>query len=38
MGPDLIQQGYGAGWVIDWWLSGVILYETLTQAMVCFTI
>ena len=35
MAPELIQQGYPAGRTVDWWASGVMLYEMLTQMMVC---
>lgn len=37
--PELFQQGsdYEFGKAVDWWASGVILYETLTQKLVCFT-
>jgi protein kinase X len=35
MAPELIQQGYPVGRAVDWWASGVMLYEMLTQTMVC---
>lgn len=35
MAPELIQQGYPVGRTVDWWASGVMLYEMLTQMMVC---
>ena len=34
MAPELIQQGYTVGTAVDWWSSGVVLYEMLTQTMV----
>ena len=37
MAPELIQQGYVIGRAIDWWASGVVLYEMLTQTVVCLT-
>ena len=37
MAPELIQQGYPAGRAVDWWASGVMLYEMLTQTLVCLT-
>lgn len=37
MAPELIQQGYPVGRAVDWWASGVMLYETLTQTMVRIT-
>ena len=36
--PELIQQGYETRRAVDWWASGVILYEMLTQTLVCFII
>jgi len=35
MAPELIQQGYPVGRGVDWWASGVMLYEMLTRMMVC---
>lgn len=35
MAPELIQQGYAVGKTVDWWASGVILYEMLTRKVVC---
>jgi protein kinase X len=35
MAPELIQQGYPVGRAVDWWASGVMLYEMLTRMMVC---
>lgn len=37
MPPELIQQGYPVGKAIDWWASGVVLYEMLTQTLVSTT-
>jgi serine/threonine protein kinase len=31
MAPELIQQGYPVGRAVDWWASGVVLYEMLTK-------
>jgi len=38
MAPELIQQGYPVGKTVDWWASGVVLYEMLTQRVVCLAI
>ena len=35
--PEMIQQGYELGRAVDWWASGVVLYEMLTQSVVCFS-
>ena len=37
MAPELIQQGFPVGRAVDWWASGIMLYEMLTQTMVCLT-
>ena len=37
MAPESIQQDYTIGRAIDWWASGVMLYEMLTQETVRLT-
>jgi len=32
----LIQQGYSVDRAVDWWVSGVVLYEMLICVMVCY--
>ena len=35
MAPELIEPGYSMGRAVDWWASGVMLYEMLTKRVVC---
>jgi serine/threonine protein kinase len=37
MAPELIEPGYPMGRAVDWWSSGVMLYQMLTQRLVCLT-
>lgn len=37
MAPELIEPGYPMGRAVDWWASGVMLYEMLTKRVVCLT-